>query len=238
MAIGEGVTVLVVEDTPEIAMLVEQVLENENFAVTAVGTGEEGLEAAASIDPDVVILDVSLPGIDGYEVCRRLRESSSDAYVIMLTARQEEADRLVGLAVGADDYVTKPFSPRELVARVKAMLRRPRAGTVGAGGKDDGATRRFGDLEIDVQAREVRVAGTAIELSKTEFDLLDALSEQPKVSLSRDQLLERIWGPSWFGDDHVIDVHVSNLRQKLGDDPRSPRYLRTIRGFGYRMGEG
>ncbi len=219
-------------------MLVEQVLENENFAVTAVGTGEEGLEAAASIDPDVVILDVSLPGIDGYEVCRRLRESSSDAYVIMLTARQEEADRLVGLAVGADDYVTKPFSPRELVARVKAMLRRPRAGTVGAGGKDDGASRRFGDLEIDVQAREVRVAGTPIELSKTEFDLLDALSEQPKVSLSRDQLLERIWGPSWFGDDHVIDVHVSNLRQKLGDDPRSPRYLRTIRGFGYRMGEG
>ena len=219
-------------------MLVEQVLENENFAVTAVGTGEEALEAAASIDPDVVILDVSLPGIDGYEVCRRLRESSSDAYVIMLTARQEEADRLVGLAVGADDYVTKPFSPRELVARVKAMLRRPRAGTVGAGAKDDGVPRRFGDLEIDVQAREVRVAGTPIELSKTEFDLLDALSEQPKVSLEPRSALERIWGPSWFGDDHVIDVHVSNLRHKLGDDPRNPRYLRTIRGFGYRMGEG
>ncbi len=217
-------------------MLIEQLLVAENFAVTVVGSGEEALEAAAAIDPDVVILDISLPGIDGNEVCRRLRESSSDAYVIMLTARDEEADRLVGLAVGADDYVTKPFSSRELVARVKAMLRRPRTGTVG-GGRGEGP-RRFGELEIDVQAREVRVAGAPVELSKTEFDLLDALSEQPKVSLSREQLLERVWGPSWFGDDHVIDVHVSNLRQKLGDDPRSPRYLRTIRGYGYRMGEG
>ncbi len=219
-------------------MLVQGVLEGENFAVTAVGTGEDALEAAASIDPDVVILDISLPGIDGNEVCRRLREGGSDAYVIMLTARQDEADRLVGLAVGADDYIGKPFSPRELVARVRAMLRRPRAGTVGAGGGGDSGTRRFGELEIDVQAREVRVGGDPIELSKTEYDLLDALSEQPKVSLSRGQLLERIWGPNWFGDDHVIDVHVSNLRQKLGDDPRNPRYLRTIRGFGYRMGEG
>jgi DNA-binding response OmpR family regulator len=236
MAADEGVKVLVVEDAPEMAMLVKELLEDENFTVTAVGTGEEALESAAAIDPDVVILDISLPGIDGNEVCRRLRESSSDAYVIMLTARQEEADRLIGLAVGADDYVVKPFSPRELVARVRAMLRRPRTGTVGAG--DDHRARRFGELEIDVEAREVRVAGAPIELSKTEFDLLDALSEQPKVSLSRDQLLERVWGPNWFGDDHVIDVHVSNLRQKLGDDPRTPRYLRTIRGFGYRMGEG
>jgi len=166
----------------------------------------------------VVILDISLPGIDGNEVCRRMREGGSDAYVIMLTARQDEADRLVGLAVGADDYVVKPFSPRELVARVRAMLRRPRSGTVGGGGP---GPRRFGDLEIDVPGREVRVGGTAIELSKIEFDLLDALSEQPKVSLSRDQLLERVWGPNWFGDDHVIDVHISNLRQKLGDDPRT-----------------
>jgi len=234
MAVEQGVTVLVVEDSPEMATLVKELLESEHFAVTAVGTGEEALETAASLDPDVVILDISLPGIDGNEVCRRMREGGSDAYVIMLTARQDEADRLVGLAVGADDYVVKPFSPRELVARVRAMLRRPRSGTVGGGQ----GPRRFGDLEIDVPAREVRVGGTAIELSKIEFDLLDALSEQPKVSLSRDQLLERVWGPNWFGDDHVIDVHISNLRQKLGDDPRSPRYLRTVRGHGYRMGEG
>jgi DNA-binding response OmpR family regulator len=232
---GEAVKVLVVEDTPEMAELVKELLEGENFDVTAVDTGEEALDVAAATSPDVVILDVSLPGIDGNEVCRRLREDSSDAYVIMLTARQEEADRLIGLAVGADDYVVKPFSPRELVARVRAMLRRPRARDAGTGG---GGPRRFGDLEVDVRAREVRVAGAPIELSKTEFDLIDALSEQPKISLSREQLLERVWGPAWFGDDHVIDVHISNLRQKLGDDPRNPRYLRTIRGFGYRMGEG
>jgi len=236
MTIAEGVSVLVVEDTPEVAIVIEQVLSNENFEVSVVGTGEEALAAAAASDPDVVILDISLPGIDGNEVCRRLRESSSDAYVIMLTAREDEADRLIGLAVGADDYVTKPFSPRELVARVRAMLRRPRTGA--AAGGEVSSARRFGELEIDIGGREVRVSGQPIELSKTEFDLLDALSEQPKVSLSRDQLLERVWGPNWFGDDHVIDVHVSNLRQKLGDDPRSPRYLKTIRGFGYRMGEG
>jgi len=235
MSPDSAAKVLVVEDTPEMAELVKELLEGENFDVTAVGTGEEALEVATATDPDVVILDVSLPGIDGNEVCRRLREDSSDAYVIMLTARQEEADRLIGLAVGADDYVVKPFSPRELVARVRAMLRRPRAREAGAGGS---GRRRFGDLEIDIQAHEVRVGGAPIELSKTEFDILDALSEQPKVSLSRQQLLERVWGPSWFGDDHVIDVHISNLRQKLGDDPRQPRYLRTIRGFGYRMGEG
>ncbi len=234
MAIGEGVKVLVVEDMHEVATLVADVLDEEGFEATVVGTGEDALEAAAASEPDLVILDISLPGIDGNEVCRRLREDGSDAYVIILTARGEEADRLVGLAVGADDYVTKPFSPRELVARARAMLRRPRTRDSGIGGK----ARRFGDLEIDVGAREVRVGGEAIELSKTEFDLLDALSERPRVSLSRDQLLERVWGPNWFGDDHVIDVHVSNLRQKLGDDPRKPRYLRTVRGYGYRMGEG
>ena len=235
MAIAEGVSVLVVEDTPEVAMVIQQVLSNENFEVSTVGTGEEALDGRRHRSGRGRPRHL-LPGIDGNEVCRRLRESSSDAYVIMLTAREDEADRLIGLAVGADDYVTKPFSPRELVARVRAMLRRPRSGSVGGGAPS--TARQFGDLEIDVDAREVRVAGSPIELSKTEFDILDALSEQPRVSLSRDQLLERVWGPNWFGDDHVIDVHVSNLRQKLGDDPRSPRYLKTIRGFGYRMGEG
>jgi DNA-binding response OmpR family regulator len=234
MTIGAGVKVLVVEDAPEIVEVIEEALAGESFEVSAVGTGEDALAKAGAIAPDVVLLDISLPGIDGIEVCRRLREGSSDAYVIMLTARGDEADKLVGLAVGADDYVVKPFSPRELVARIRAMLRRPRSGAAA----ETGSTRRFGELEVDVQAREVRVAGKPVELSRTEFDLLDALSEQPKVSLSRDQLLERVWGPNWFGDDHVIDVHVSNLRQKLGDDPRSPAYVRTVRGFGYRMGEG
>ena len=237
MASDEGVKVLVVEDMEEVATLVAELLTSSGFNVRAVGTGEDALEQAAAFDPDLIILDIALPGIDGNEVCRRLRADGSNAYVIILTAKGEEADRLVGLGVGADDYVTKPFSPRELVARARAMLRRPRT-REGDGNDGGGKARRFGDLEIDVAAREVRVGDEPIELSKTEFDLLDALSERPRISLSREQLLERIWGPNWFGDDHVIDVHVSNLRQKLGDDPREPRYLRTIRGFGYRMGDG
>lgn len=237
MAPTAPIRALIIEDAPEIAELVRTVLEQEAFDVKVCADGDAGLAAARDRAPDVVVLDVTLPGIDGIEVCRQLR-TFSDAYVVMLTGRAEETDRLVGLAVGADDYVTKPFSPKELVARIRAMLRRPRAGApAGAGAPDDGI-RRFGDLTIDVGAREVLLDGTPVELSKLEFDILDALSEHARISLSRDQLLERVWGPNWFGDDHVIDVHVSNLRRKLGDDPRSPRFVRTVRGFGYRMGDG
>jgi len=148
----------------------------------------------------------------------------------MLTARAEEIDKIVGLSSGADDYVTKPFSPGELVARIRAMLRRPRAGG------DTETVRRFGDLTIDPLARDVRVGDQPVELTRLEFDVLDALSEQPRVAFSREQLLERVWGPDWFGDDHVVDVHVANLRRKLGDDGSSPRYVLTVRGVGYRMG--
>ena len=188
--------------------------------------------------PDVVVLDVTLPGMDGIEVCRQLR-TFSDAYVVMLTGRAEETDRLIGLAVGADDYVTKPFSPKELVARIRAMLRRPRAGAPAGGGgaPPTGSGASATCRSTSARARSCSPA-TTVELSKLEFDILDALSEHARISLSRDQLLERVWGPNWFGDDHVIDVHVSNLRRKLGDDPRSPRYVRTVRGFGYRMGDG
>ena len=150
----------------------------------------------------------------------------------MLTARAEESDKLVGLSTGADDYVTKPFSPAELVARVRAMLRRPRASAAPP------APRRFGELEIDPAAREVRVAGEPVELTKLEFDLLDALSAEPRVAFSRGQLLERVWGQGWFGDDHVVDVHLANLRRKLGDDASAQRYVRTVRGVGYRIGTG
>lgn len=196
------------------------------------GDGEAGVELARTFRPEVIVLDVSLPTIDGIEVCRRIR-LFSEAYVIMLTGRDSEIDRVIGLSVGADDYVTKPFFPRELTARVRAMLRRPRLGGLASEG-----TRVFGDLEIDPLSREVRVGGKEIELSRIEFDLLNALSENPRLTLSRGQLLERVWGPNWFGDDHVIDVHVSNLRQKLGDQPRAPRFVRTVRGYGYRMGDG
>jgi DNA-binding response OmpR family regulator len=173
-----------------------------------------------------------LPGIDGIEACRRIR-TFSDAYIVRLTAKAEEADKITGLATGADDYLTKPFSPGELVARVRAMLRRPRREAAAAD-----TARRFGALVLDSRAREVQVDGEPVELTRIEFDLLDTLSAEPRIAFSRGQLLERVWGPSWFGDDHVVDVHIANLRRKLGDDPAEPRYLRTVRGVGYRMGDG
>lgn len=178
------------------------------------------------------MLDIGLHGIDGIEVCRRLR-LFSDAYVIMLTARDEEVDRLVGLSVGADDYVAKPFYPRELVARVQALMRRPRSQPGVEDARSD--ARRFGPLQIDPQAHRVTLSGAEVELTRLEYEILDALSEYRGVTLSRAQLLDRVWGSSWFGDEHVVDVHVSNLRKKLGDDPRAPRFIRTVRGFGYRL---
>jgi DNA-binding response OmpR family regulator len=221
----------VVDDEPPLVKVVSSYLEREGFEVASAGDGEQAIALAREFDPDVIVLDLMLPGIDGIEACRQIR-TFSDAYIVMLTARVEEIDRIVGLSTGADDYVTKPFSPGELMARVRAMLRRPRAGRAPAPG-----ARRFGDLEIDPQAREVRVAGEPVELTKIEFDLLDVLSAEPRVVFSRERLLERVWGGDWFGDDHVVDVHIANLRTKLSDDPRNARYLRTVRGVGYRMGE-
>jgi DNA-binding response OmpR family regulator len=182
----------------------------------------------------VVVLDLGLPGLDGIEVCRRLR-TFSDCYVVMLTARSEEVDKLVGLGVGADDYLTKPFSPRELVARVRAMLRRPRAAATDA---DVEPARTFGSLRVDVVSREVYVDGTPVELTRTEFDVLAALSARPRMAFSRRQLIDAVWGDGWVGDEHLVDVHIGHLRRKLGDDPALPRFVRTVRGIGYRMGEG
>jgi DNA-binding response OmpR family regulator len=225
-----GLRALVVDDEPPLVKVVCTYLEREGFEVASADDGEQAVALARELDPDVIVLDLMLPGIDGIEACRQIR-AFSDAYIVMLTARVEEIDRIVGLSTGADDYVTKPFSPGELMARVRAMLRRPRASRAGG-------VRRFGDLEIDSAAREVRRRGELVELTKLEFDLLDVLSGEPRVAFSRERLLERVWGREWFGDDHVIDVHIGNLRGKLGDDPRAPRYVRTIRGVGYRMGDG
>lgn len=222
---------LVVDDEPPLVRLVSAYLEREGFSVSTAADGEEALRLARERPPDVVVLDLMLPGIDGLEVCRRIR-TFSDAYVVMLTARAEELDKIVGLSTGADDYVTKPFSPGELVARIRAMLRRPRADQTRTG------TRRVGDLEIGPLAREVTRDGRSIALTRLEFDLLDALSERPNVAFTRSRLLERVWGPDWFGDEHVVDVHVANLRRKLGDDPRAHRYVLTLRGVGYRLGPG
>jgi DNA-binding response OmpR family regulator len=229
---GSAVHVLVVEDEATIRRVIVGYLEREGFQVTQAGDGQQGLELARATNPDMVVLDLMLPGLDGIEVCRALRVFS-DAYVIMLTARTEEVDKLIGLSVGADDYMTKPFSPRELVARLRAMLRRPRAEAPGGT-----ATRRFGELSVDPEAREVLLAGRKVELTRTEFNLLDELSASPRRVFPRRALIAAVWGSDWYGDDHIVDVHIAHLRTKLGDDASNPKYLVTVRGVGYRMGDG
>jgi len=227
-----GRRVLVVEDEQLLADLVGDYLRREGFAVEQAGDGAAALERAREFRPDVVVLDLGLPVLDGVEVCRELRRFS-DCYVIMLTARRDEVDKLVGLAVGADDYLTKPFSQRELVARVKAMLRRPRTDERAAPG-----TIVVGPLVIDPGGREVSLDGTAVPLTRTEFDLLATLAGNPRLVLSRRQLIEEVWGGSWVGDERMVDVHIRNLRRKLGDDAEAPRFVRTVRGAGYRIGSG
>jgi DNA-binding response OmpR family regulator len=222
---------LVVEDDAPLARAIADYLTTDGFDVEIAADGESAVELVSRSRPDVVLLDVMLPGIDGIETCRQIR-TFSDAYVVMLTARAAEVDKLVGLSVGADDYVTKPFSPRELLARVRAMLRRPRAGR----GESE-PPRRLGDLTIDPGAREVRVGARVVELTPTEFDLLEALSSRPRLVFSRGQLRQHVWGTQCYGDDHLVDVHLANLRRKLGDDPKGHRYVLTVRGVGYRMGE-
>jgi DNA-binding response OmpR family regulator len=230
------VRALVVDDEPSLVTVVAGYLAREGYDVDTAADGETALATARRSRPDVVVLDLMLPGIDGIEVCRQLR-TFTDAYVIMLTARAEEVDKLIGLSVGADDYLTKPFSPRELVARVKVMLRRPRT-TAAAGGAGVEQVRRFGALAVDPQAREVHLDGVPVDLTRTEFDLLDALSERPRLAFTRAQLIERVWGPGWVGDEHLVDIHLGHVRRKLGDDPTNPRYILTVRGIGYRMGPG
>ena len=223
--------ILVVDDEPPIVELVTGYLEREGWTVSSAGDGVAALEGARVQAPDVVVLDVMLPGLDGIEVGRRLR-TFSDAYVLMLTARSEEIDRIMGLTVGADDYLVKPFSPRELVARIKALLRRPRTGDQAppAGAPPAG-------LEVDEPRRLVRVDAVPVELTALEFNLLAVLSRSPGVVISRQVLLDEVWGSSLAGDDHLVDVHVANLRRKLGDDPASPRFVETVRGVGYRLRE-
>jgi DNA-binding response OmpR family regulator len=217
--------VLIVDDEQPIRELVRSYLAREGMAVSTADDGLSGLEAVRQLEPDVVVLDLMLPGLDGVEVCRRLR-TFSDAYVMMLTARDEEVDRIVGLSIGADDYMVKPFSPRELVARVRALLRRPRVGTRSAGAAG---------LEVDTATRRVSVDGSEVRLTNIEFALLEALARTPGVVLSRARLLEAVWGPDFVGDDHVLDVHVGNLRRKLGEDPVTPRFVETVRGIGFRL---
>ncbi len=227
---------LVVDDEKDLTKLVGSYLEADGFEVTQAFDGEEAVALARQVDPDVVVLDLGLPRIDGIEVCRQLR-TFSDCYIVMLTARTAEVDKLIGLSVGADDYMTKPFSPRELIARIRAMLRRPRR-TTGSTGTGEEPPRVFGALSIDTAAREVFLERDLVALTRTEFDVLATLSERPRLAFSRRQLIEAVWGDNWVGDEHLVDVHVGHLRRKLQDDPDNPRFIRTVRGVGYRMGEG
>jgi DNA-binding response OmpR family regulator len=226
----EPARVLVVDDEPPIVDLVKGYLEREGYAVAAASDGPSAVEAVRTSAPDLVILDVMLPGFDGIEVCRRIR-TFSDAYVLMLTARGEEIDRIVGLSVGADDYLVKPFSPRELVARVKAFLRRARPIVSPAAP----AARAAPGLDVDERRRSVKVDRTSVELTTLEFDLLAVLARDRGVVVGRQALLDGIWGPDYVADDHLVDVHIGNLRRKLGDDPSHPRFIETVRGVGYRL---
>jgi two-component system alkaline phosphatase synthesis response regulator PhoP len=216
--------ILVVDDEPSITKLVGAYLKQEGYEVHTAADGDAGLKAARAFKPDLIILDVMLPGIDGIEVLTRLRRES-DVYVILLTARTEETDKIVGLTVGADDYVTKPFSPRELVARVKAALRRIETGAALGGER---TVLSFKHIHMDADARTVHVDDHPIELTAIEFDLLKALAENRGRVLSREQLLEKVWGGEYFGEMRVVDVHLGHLRQKLG----RADLIATVRGVG------
>jgi DNA-binding response OmpR family regulator len=221
--------ILVVEDEPKIVRLVSDYLEAAGFSVSSARTGDEALMRARTAPPDLVILDLGLPGTDGLDVTRALRRAG-DVPIIMLTARDDETDKLIGLELGADDYVTKPFSPRELVARVRAVLRR----RAGASASD---VLRAADLVLDLPRLRVTRAGEAVDLTATEFALLAAMARQPGRVFTRSQLLDAIHGVAFESYERAIDAHVKNIRRKLEPTPRSPRYLLTVYGVGYRLAE-
>lgn len=267
-ASGPARHAVVVDDEVPLARLVAGYLERDGFTAHVCHDGAAAVDLVRGVDPEIVVLDLGLPGLDGVEVCRRIR-TFSDCYVLMLTARAEEVDTLIGLSVGADEYMTKPFSPRELMARVGVLLRRPRAGIAGggaaagtgagtrtAGGQPGGTGGRagaasepssvspeasvleVGGLRLDLAAREAHVDGREVALTRTEFDLLAALAARPGLAFTRRLLVESVWGPTWVGDEHLVDVHVLHLRRKLGDTADAQRFVRTVRGVGYRMGPG
>jgi two-component system response regulator ResD len=224
-----GERILVVDDEPTVREVVQHYLEREGYRVQAVEDGSAALAAFSADAPDLLVLDLMLPGVDGLEVCRQVRARDSTP-IIMLTAKGHESDRIVGLELGADDYVVKPFSPRELVARVRSVLRRTLAG--------DGQRSvplRTGDVTVDPATREVTVAGRPVSLTVREFDLLAFLVAHPRQVFSRGQLLRQVWEYTWLGDTSTVTVHMRRLRFKVEDDPSNPRRLQTVYGVGYRF---
>jgi two-component system response regulator RegX3 len=223
--------VLLIEDEESIAEPLATVLRREGFAVALAGTAEEGLSNFRDQPPDVVLLDVMLPDGDGRDLLREIRRDST-VPVLMVTARDQPVDRVVGLELGADDYIVKPFDSPELVARIRAVLRRIPAERHPSVAHGD--VLRLGDVEMNLGTRTVAVAGRPLDLALKEFELLRMLLERPGVVVRRGELMDEVWDPNWFGSDKTLDVHVSSLRKKLGDDPNAPRYIHTIRGVGFR----
>ncbi|MCA9869212.1 MAG: response regulator transcription factor [Caldilineae bacterium] len=223
--------ILIVDDEPNIVQTVRAYLERESYAVQSASDGLSALKVAYTFQPDLIVLDIMLPGIDGLEMLRQLRQTS-DVYVLLLTAKADETDKIVGLTVGADDYLTKPFSPRELVARIKAILRRGRDNDTGE------RTLIVGSLRIDPETRQVWNDSRLIDLTTIEFDILHALARHPGRVLSREQIIEQVWGYDYYGDERVVDVHIGRLRKKLNDEAGDPEMIGTVRGVGYRLEAG
>src|SRR3989440_4658004 len=223
-------TILVVDDEPQIVQVVRDYLEHGGFTVVTAAEGSTALRVAATQHPDLVILDLALPGIDGLDVTRSLRRNGTIP-IIMLTARTDESDKLVGLELGADDYLTKPFSPKELVARVRSVLRRSEAA------KDPADLVRVGEVELNLPSMELRIGGRSIELTPTEFQLVATMARQPGRVFSRAQLLSAVRGVAFESYERAIDAHIKNLRRKMEPDPHNPRYLLTVFGVGYRFAD-
>jgi two-component system, OmpR family, response regulator RegX3 len=224
-------TILLVEDEESITEPLTAALAREGFDAHPARSAAEALELAPKLEPDIVLLDVGLPDASGFDVLRELRKDSS-VPVVMLTARGEEADRIVGLELGADDYVVKPFSAREVAARIRAVLRRVEDGRPAVAGP---AALEIGDVRLDPARREATLAGGPVELARKEFDLLELLMREAGSVVTRERLIEEVWDTNWFGSTKTLDVHVAAVRKKLGDDPSAPRYLHTVRGVGFRF---
>ena len=227
---AQGARILIVDDESSIVRLLQAYLEREGFEVATAADGRSALHLARTMRPQLVVLDLLLPEIDGLEVCRLLRQES-DVYIIMLTARSEETDKIVGLSVGADDYVTKPFSPREMVARIKAVLRRARR----RDSEPEPMILRFPHIAIDTGRHIVTVRGQEVELTALDFEILRTLAAKPGLVFTRAQLLERVWGYDFMGDERVVDVHIGLLRKKIEQDAAEPCFVKTVRGVGYKF---
>jgi two-component system alkaline phosphatase synthesis response regulator PhoP len=226
-----NIRILVVDDEPAIANTVHAYLEKEGYVVHTALDGETALHLAGTFQPDLIVLDLMLPGMDGLDLLRELRKNS-DVYVLVLTAKTEETDKIVGLTMGADDYMTKPFSPHELVARVKAILRRDRGENHPAA---EESLLRFRRLCVDLGAHQATKDGQPLDLTPIEFEILRALARYKGLALSREQLIEQVWNYDYYGDDRVVDVHIGRLRKKIEDDPANPTLIVTVRGAGYRF---